>query len=95
MTDHHSDWIFNIGLKIAVSICLATLAVALFTGVGPLTAVFRSGAAFTVFVSLGWAVAVVWQAPQPTPKATDRDQPEGPQTDAAATFEPQADASAQ
>lgn len=95
MTDHHSDWIFNIGLKIAVSICLATLAVAIFTGAGPLTAVFRSGAAFTVFVALGWAVAVVWQVPQPTLTETDPDQPEASLPDSATTFEPQADASAQ
>jgi hypothetical protein len=79
MTNNQSDWVFNIGLQIAVVICLSTLAVALFTGVAPLTAVFRSGTAFAVFVSLGWAAAVVWQVPEP--EAEDEKSEQGNETD--------------
>ncbi|RMF05735.1 MAG: hypothetical protein D6768_00685 [Chloroflexi bacterium] len=64
MTNYQPDWIFNIALKLAVAICLGTLATALYVGVTPLTAVFRSGAAFTVFATLGWAAALMWQVPQ-------------------------------
>lgn len=61
MTHYESDWVFNIGLKVAVAIFLATLAMGLVTGVAPVTAVFRSGAAFAVFVTIGWAAALVWE----------------------------------
>lgn len=80
MRNRHSDWIFNLGLKVAVLICLSTLAVALFTGVGPLTAIFRSGTAFTVFVTLGWAATIVWQVPDPK-KQTPSDKPAAPAED--------------
>ncbi len=65
MTNYESDWIFDIGLKIAVAIFLATLAMGLVTGVAPLTAVYRSGAAFAVFVIIGWAAAQVWEPTRP------------------------------
>lgn len=61
MTHYESDWVFNVGLKVAVAIFLATLAMGLVTGIAPITAVFRSGAAFAVFVTIGWAAAQVWE----------------------------------
>lgn len=64
MTQYHPDWIFNISLKLAVTICLGTLAMGLYMGVAPITAVLRSGAAFTVFATLGWAAALMWQVPE-------------------------------
>lgn len=71
MTNYQPDWIFNIALKLAVAICLGTLAMGLFVGVAPLTAVFRSGAAFTVFASIGWAAAMMWQVPEAEEETED------------------------
>lgn len=75
MTHYESDWVFNFGLKIAAAIFLATLAMGLVTGVTPVTAVFRSGAAFGVFVTIGWAAAIVWQPvlPEEEPEETEED----------------------
>lgn len=67
MEHYQSDWVFDIALRVAVIICLATLAMALYVGVGPITAVFRSGTAFAVFAVLGWAAALVWKVPEPEP----------------------------
>ncbi len=68
MEHYQSDWVFDIALRVAVIICLATLAMALYVGVGPITAVFRSGTAFAVFAILGWAAALVWKVPEPEPE---------------------------
>jgi hypothetical protein len=57
-------WIFNIGLNLAVAIFLAILAVGLFMNVPPLTAIFRSFVAFTVFALLSWTASLVWQEPE-------------------------------
>jgi hypothetical protein len=59
-----SAWIFNIGLNLAVAIFLGILAVGLFMNVPPLTAIFRSFVAFTVFALLSWAASLVWQEPE-------------------------------
>lgn len=54
------DWVFNFVLKLAVAICLATLAVSLTLGVSPLTSLLRSGVAFVVFATLAWAASQLW-----------------------------------
>ena len=61
MNYYESDWVFNIGLKVAVIICLTTLAVGLTIGLSPITAVLRSGSAFAVFATISWAAARVWE----------------------------------
>ena len=64
MLTQQSAWIFNIGLNLAVAIFLGILAVGLFMNVPPLTAIFRSFVAFTVFALLSWAASLVWQEPE-------------------------------
>jgi hypothetical protein len=76
MTHYESDWVFNVGLKVAAAIFLATLAMGLVTGVTPVTAVFRSGAAFGVFVTIGWAAALVWEPPMPEEEAEETEEDE-------------------
>lgn len=71
MIQYHPDWIFNISLKLAVTICLGTLAIGLYVGVAPITAILRSGAAFTVFATLGWAAALMWQVPETEQEAEE------------------------
>ncbi|GAB4449600.1 MAG: hypothetical protein Kow0031_32060 [Anaerolineae bacterium] len=81
MTQYESDWVFDIGLKVAVTIFLATLAVGLVTGVAPLTAVARSAAAFAVFLTIGWAAAQVWEPPQPEEEAEEGEEEAEGQSD--------------
>ena len=79
MNQYESDWVFNIGLKVAVIICLATLAVGLTIGLSPVTAVFRSGSAFAVFATISWAAALMWEPALPqeaTEDASDADEAE-------------------
>lgn len=64
MTNFQSDWVFNLILKLAVIVCLGTLALGLIVGVAPLIALLRSSAAFFTFALLGWATALVWQTPE-------------------------------
>jgi hypothetical protein len=61
--DYQSNWVFDLVLRLAVVVCLGTLALGLAIGIGPLTASLRSGVAFFAFVALGWAVARVCDAP--------------------------------
>ena len=63
MTNYQSDWVFNLILKFAVIICLSVLALSLIIGTGPITALLRSGVAFTTFAFLGWATSLVWDMP--------------------------------
>jgi hypothetical protein len=65
MTNNQSDWVFNFVLWLAVIVFLSTLALGLIVGVGPLTALLRSGIAFFSFALLGWAVSLVWAIPAP------------------------------
>lgn len=68
MSDQWSNWLFNFSLKLAACIFLAILAICLAVGVGPLTALLRSGTAFLTFSALGWAIASLLTLP---PQATD------------------------
>ena len=54
------DWVFNFVLKLAVVVCLATLAIGLIMGVSPLISLLRSGVAFIVFATLAWAASLIW-----------------------------------
>lgn len=64
MTNYQADWLYNLILKLAVALCLGTLALSLAGGVNPLIALFRSGTAFTTFALLGWATSIVWEVPE-------------------------------
>ena len=64
MTNHQMDWLFNLSLRLAVIICLSTLAVGLMMGIDPLTALFRSSIAFISFAALGWAASMMWNVPE-------------------------------
>jgi hypothetical protein len=74
MTYSQSDWIFNIGLKLALIICLTTLVIGLTMGVGPITAMLGSSVAFTVFTVLGWAASLVWEEPAPEKRNDDNNE---------------------
>lgn len=63
MPNLHSAWVFNFALKLAIVVCLGTLALSLVMDIEPLTALLRSGTAFTTFVALAWAVSIVWKVP--------------------------------
>jgi hypothetical protein len=63
MTNLHTAWIFNLALKLAIVVCLGTLAFSLAMDIEPLTALLRSGTAFMTFVALAWAVSIVWKVP--------------------------------
>ncbi len=82
MDGYESDWMFNLVLRLAVIICLGTLVLGLMVGVGPLTALLRSGIAFVAFVLLGWAASLVWveteEACEPRDDATDNVQAASP-----------------
>lgn len=65
MTKYHPDWMFNLAMQVAVAICLTTLVFGLAMDVAPLTALWRSGLIFIVFVVLGWLVSLIWQLPEP------------------------------
>ena len=96
MEKYESDWVFNIGLKVAVIICLATLAVGLTIGLSPTTAVFRSGSAFAVFATISWAAARVWEPAlpdQPEDEISEDDEPvaeQNAETDASGAATPAA-----
>lgn len=64
MTNYQANWLYNLILKLAVAVCLGTLALSLAGGVNPLIALFRSGTAFTTFALLGWATSIVWDVPE-------------------------------
>jgi hypothetical protein len=83
MRNNQADWVFNLVLKFAVVMCLCTLAIGLVVGTGPLTALVRSGTAFTVFALLGWATSLVWQVPevQETKKGTANQPKHTPEND--------------
>lgn len=63
MTNLHTAWIFNLALKLAIVVCLGTLAFSLAMDIEPLTALLRSGTAFMTFAVLAWAVSIVWKVP--------------------------------
>lgn len=71
MTKYHPDWIFNLAIQFAVAICLSMLVLGLATDVAPLTALWRSGLVFIVFVILGWIVSLIWQLPEPAEAAVE------------------------
>ncbi|HMR65197.1 MAG TPA: hypothetical protein PKE64_14415 [Anaerolineae bacterium] len=83
MTYYHPDWVFNLVLKFAVIVSLSTLTISLITGVGPLTALLRSGAAFVTFAVLAWAASLVWEEVKIEPELEEEteeataNQPEG------------------
>lgn len=64
MTNLHTAWVFNLALKLAIVVCLGTLALSLAMDIKPLTALLRSGTAFITFVALAWAVSIVWKVPE-------------------------------
>ena len=74
MTNYQSNWIFNLIIKLAVVIFLSILALSLIVGAGPLTALLRSGTAFTAFALLGWATSLVWT--EPAVAAEENNQPD-------------------
>jgi hypothetical protein len=76
-----SAWIFDLALRFAAIVCLATLALGLFLGVDPITALMRSGVAFVVFLLLGWAVSALWDVAvpdEPVAGAEPNDSPDQP-----------------
>lgn len=90
MSRYHPDWLFNLILKFAVVVSLSTLALSLTAGVGPLTALLRSGAAFITFAGLAWAASLVWEEINIEPHAEPEtevmtDQPKAPSPGGATT----------
>ncbi len=64
MNKQKSDWVLYITIRIAVIVCLSTLALGLIYGAGPLTALMRSVIAFVSFLILGWAASTLWNMPE-------------------------------
>lgn len=60
---YQADWIFNFALRLAVIVCLGTLAIGLAMGADPLVALLRSAVAFVSFIVLGWTASLLWQIP--------------------------------
>ena len=91
MRSQQSAWIFNLTLRLGAIVCLGTLALGLFLWVQPLTALMRSGAAFAVFLLLGWAISTVWDAvPEGGPAEADPVAPAAPEAGAQAVDAPTA-----
>lgn len=63
-TQKQADWILDFSLRVAVIICLSTLALGIVSGADPLMALMRSGIAFISFLTLGWAVSLLWNVPK-------------------------------
>lgn len=63
MSNAQAEWVFNFILRLGVVVALSALALGLILGVGPLTALLRSGTAFLAFAMLGWASARLWEVP--------------------------------
>ncbi len=91
-TQKQAGWILDFSLRVAVIICLSTLAVGIVSGADPLTALMRSGIAFVSFLTLGWAASLLWnvptaqkiEAPAEADDAEDQADSSAPQTAAAA-----------
>lgn len=60
MSQRQADLIFDMALKLAVIVCLSTLALALINGADPLAALSRSAVAFVSFAVIGWAASILW-----------------------------------
>jgi hypothetical protein len=92
MRSQQSAWIFNLTLRLGAIVCLGTLALGLFLWVQPLTALMRSGAAFAVFLLLGWAISTVWDVavPEEGPAEADPVAPAAPAAGAQAVDAPTA-----
>jgi hypothetical protein len=65
MARQQSDWVFNLTVRLAVMVCLGTLALGLLAGVQPVTAVTRSCAAFVAFILLAHAASKIWMVSIP------------------------------
>jgi hypothetical protein len=76
MIEYPSAWVFNLALRLAILVCLGTLIVGLVVGVGPLTALMRSGIAFLAFVVLGWVSSVLFDVAPPEEVEEDEDNAE-------------------
>ena len=74
MIEYPSAWVFNMALRLAILVCLGTLIVGLMIGVGPLTALLRSGVAFLAFVVLGWVSSVLFDVAPPEEAEKEEDE---------------------
>jgi len=85
-TQQQADWILDFSLRVAVIICLSTLAVGIVFGADPLMALMRSGIAFVSFLTLGWAASLLWNVPNAQQVEASTNPAEGDdQPDAAAS----------
>lgn len=93
-TQKQAGWVMDFSLRVAVIICLSTLAVGIVSGADPLTALMRSGIAFVSFLTLGWAASLLWNVPaaqkvEAPPEADDaEDQADSPAPQTVATAQP-------